>query len=160
MHVRSLEPADVPAVAELFTKTVRSVNTRDYTPEQVEVWAPRPPDVGAWGRSFVGRTALVVEVDGEVAGFGDLQAGGYLDRLYVHRDHQRRGIATALAGALEAEAARQGAAAVTADASITALPFFERRGYEIVASQEKVLRGVRFTNYRVRKPLDSYPRVV
>jgi len=160
MHVRSLEPADVPAVATLFTETVRSVNARDYTPEQVEAWAPRPPDVAAWARSFAGRTALVVEVDGEVAGFGDLAPGGYLDRLYVHRDHQGRGVATALADALEAEAARHGAAEVTADASITALPFFERRGYETVARQEKDLRGVRFINYRVRKPLDSYPRVV
>jgi hypothetical protein len=101
MRVRNLQVADVPAVAALFTETVRSVNVRDYTPEQVEVWAPRPPDVAAWERSFF-----------------------------------------------------------TADASITALPFFERRGYETVARQEKVLRGVRFTNYRVRKPLDQYPRVV
>ena len=160
MHVRNLEAADVPAVAALFTDTVRSVNARDYTPEQVEAWAPRPPDVPSWERSFAGRTALVVEVDGEVAGFGDLAAGGYLDRLYVHRDHQGRGVATALAGALEAEAARRGAVEVTADASITALPFFERRGYEVVARQERGVRGVRFINYRVRKPLDPYPRVV
>src|SRR5215472_9794430 len=105
MHVRNLVAADVPAVAALFTETVRSVNVRDYTPEQVEAWAPRPPDVASWERSFAGRMALVVEVDGEVAGFGDLAAGGCLDRLYVHRRHQRAGVATALAEALEAEAA-------------------------------------------------------
>lgn len=160
MRVRKLEPADVAAVAALFTETVRSVNRADYTPAQVEVWAPRPPDVAAWERSFAGRTALVAEVGGEVAGFGDLAAGGYLDRLYVHRDHQRAGVATALAAALEAEAARRGALEVTADASITALPFFERRGYETVARQEKVLRGVTFTNYRVRKRLGPYPPTV
>lgn len=157
MRVRRLEPADVAAVAELFTETVRSVNARDYAGDQVEAWAPRPPDAAAWERSFAGRTALVAEVDGRVAGFADLVSGGYLDRLYVHRDHQRRGVATALADALEAEAARQGLREVTADASITALPFFERRGYETVARQEKILRGVRFTNFRVRKRLEPYP---
>jgi len=36
----------------------------------------------------------------------------------------------------------------------------ERRGCETVARQEKERRGVRFTNYRVRKPLDPYPWVV
>jgi putative acetyltransferase len=158
MRVRKLEPADVPAVVALFTETVRSVNARDYGPEQLEAWAPRMPDVAAWEGSFTDRVALVVEVAGEVAGFGDLAAGGYLDRLYVHRDHQRRGVATALAEALEAEAARQGAAEVTADASITALPFFEGRGYETLARQEKLLRGVRFTNYRVRKRLTNTPQ--
>jgi putative acetyltransferase len=153
MRVRRLEPADVPAVAALFTGTVHSVNTADYTPEQAKAWAPRPPDVAAWERSLAGRTAFVVEVDGEVAGFGDLGDGGYLDRLYVHRDHQRRGVATALAEALEAEAAHRGAAEVTADASITALPFFVRRGYEVVGEQERLVRGARFTNHRVRKRL-------
>jgi putative acetyltransferase len=160
MRVRKLEPGDVPAVAALFTETVRSINARDYGPEQLEAWAPRPPDVVVWERSLSGRTAVVAEVDGEVAGFGDLGDGGYLDRLYVHRDHQRTGVATALVEALEAEAARRGAAEVTADASITALPFFERRGYEMLARQEKLHRGVRFTNYRVRKHLDPYPPVV
>jgi putative acetyltransferase len=160
MRVRKLEPADVAEVAALFTETVRSVNARDYGPEQLEAWAPRPPDIAAWERSLAGRTALVVEVDGEVAGFGDLADGGHLDRLYVHRDHQRRGVATALAEALEAEAARQGAAEITADASITALPFFERRGYETLARQEQLHRGVRFTNYRVSKRLNPYPPVV
>jgi putative acetyltransferase len=160
MRVRPLEPADIPAVAELFTETVRSVNARDYSPEQVEAWAPQPPDPAAWERSFAGRTALVADVDGAVAGFADLAADGYLDRLYVHRDHQRRGVATALADALEAEAARQGAGEITADASVTALPFFERRGYETVARQEKLLRGVRFTNFRVRKRLGPYPPAV
>jgi putative acetyltransferase len=153
MRVRRLKAADVPAVAALFTDTVHSVNTADYTPEQVEAWAPRPPDVAAWERSLAGRAAFVVEVGGEMAGFGDLGAEGYLDRLYVHRDHQRRGVATALAEALEAEAARRGAAEVTADASITALPFFVRRGYEVVGQQERLVRGARFTNHRVRKRL-------
>ena len=160
MRARRLEPADVPAVAALFTDTVRSVNARDYTAEQVEAWAPRPPDVAAWERSFAGRTAFVVEVDGQVAGFGDLGAGGYLDRLYVHRRHQRRGVASALAEALEEEAARRGAAELTADASITALPFFTRRGYETVATQERLVGDVRFTNVRVRKPLERYPPTV
>ena|SRR5262252_3737953 len=160
MRVRRLGPADIPAVAALFTETVRTVNARDYTAEQVEAWAPRPPDVAAWARSFAGRTALVVEVAGEIAGFGDLAAGGYLDRLYVRGDLQRRGAASALAEALEAQAAREGATEVVADASITALPFFERRGYETLARQERLLRGVRFTNYRVRKQLQSYPPAV
>ena len=34
-------------------------------------------------------------------GFADMDADGYLDRLYVHKDYQGRGVATALCDALE-----------------------------------------------------------
>jgi putative acetyltransferase len=80
--------------------------------------------------------------------------------MYAHRDHQRRGVATALADALEADAARQGMGEVTAGASFTGLPFFERRGCETVARREMLPGGVRFLNFRVGKRLELYPPAV
>ncbi|MGP2526762.1 GNAT family N-acetyltransferase [Acidaminococcus sp. LBK-2] len=32
----------------------------------------------------------------KIGGFGDLAPSGYLDRLFVHKDYQRRGFATAI----------------------------------------------------------------
>lgn len=50
---------------------------------------------------------LVAVEDGCAVGFGDIDSNtGYLDRLYVHKDHQGMGIATALCDRLEASAAR------------------------------------------------------
>lgn len=66
--------------------------------------------------------SLVAEEDGVTVGFADMDADGYLDRLYVHKDYQGRGVATALCDALEQAVQCE---AYTTHASITARPFFE-----------------------------------
>ena len=73
---------------------------------------------------------------------------GYLDRLYVHRDHQGRGIATALCDSLEAGC---GVPCFTTHASLTARPFFERRGYRVVRAQQVERRGVLLPNFVMEK---------
>ena len=59
-------------------------------------WAPADRDISAWSKSFLNRLALVAEEEGKIIGFGDIDGTGYLDRLYVHKDFQRKGIATAI----------------------------------------------------------------
>ena len=93
MTVRPYRPSDLPEITELFYDTVHTVNAGDYTPEQLDAWADGAPDTAEWGRTLAEHTAFVA-MEGEIlAGFGDMDASGYLDRLYVHKDFQRRGIA-------------------------------------------------------------------
>ena len=101
-------------------------------------------DLEAWDRSFRRHHTLVAVEDGQITGFGDMDDTGYLDRLYVHKDFQHRGIATALCDKLEG-AVR--APRFTTHASITAKPFFERRGYKAVKEQQVERKGVLLTNY-------------
>lgn len=77
-----------------------------------------------------------------MVGFGDMDETGYLDRLYVHHAYQHQGIASALCRELE-----QGFPTVTTHASITAMPFFARRGYRILRRQEVERQGVLLANY-------------
>ncbi len=58
-----------------------------------------------------------------IIGFGDLDATGYLDRLYVHKDYQGIGVATTIASELENYAQENHISIVTTNASITAKPF-------------------------------------
>lgn len=76
-------------MAALFHGTVHTVNAGDYTPDQLRAWAPGTVDLAAWDASLSAHHALVAE-EGVVVGFGDIDAAGYLDRLYVHKDYQRR----------------------------------------------------------------------
>ena len=124
------------------------MNRRDYSREQVEAWATGQVDLEEWNVSFLAHRTLVAEEAGKILGFGDMDGSGYLDRLYVHKDHQGRGVATALCDALEGDS---GAAAFTTHASITARPFFEKRGYAVVQEQQVLRRGVALTNFRMRK---------
>ena len=87
-------------------------------------------------------------MDGKIVGFGDMDETGYLDRLYVHKDYQRRGVATAICDALEQNTK---AAEYITHASITARPFFEKRGYTFVREQQVERRGKLLTNFVMRK---------
>ena len=85
--------------------------------------------------------------DGIIAGFGDMEDGGYLDRLYVHREHQGKGVGSAICDRLE----RKARGKVVVHASITARPFFERRGYRVVKAQQVERRDVALVNFIMEK---------
>lgn len=151
MLLRAYQPDDCKALAALFFHTVHAVNARDYRPEQLNAWADGYVDLAAWDRSFR-QHFTIVAVDGSgVIGFGDIDGTGYLDRLYVHAAHQREGIAAAICDLLE----RHAAGTVTAHASITAKPFFEKRGYRIRKEQQVERHGVLLTNYIMEKRLQQ-----
>jgi NTP pyrophosphatase (non-canonical NTP hydrolase)/GNAT superfamily N-acetyltransferase len=151
--VRRFQPADAAAVVSLFRDTIRRVNIRHYSLEQVQAWAPDEIDVEAWRTKLLGRFTVVAECDGQLVGFGDLEDAEHLGHLYVHADHQSRGIGRVLNSALEAEARRLGAQRLFTEGSITAKPFFVRLGYRVLAEQTVVCRGVEFVNYRLEKAL-------
>ena len=148
MILRPYRPADLREMAALFYETVHSVNTRDYSTLQLWAWATGYVDLEAWDRSFGEHMTLIAEKNGCIAGFGDMTAEGYLDRLYVHRHCQSRGVATAICDALEA--AHPGVT-FTTHASITARPFFEKRGYAVLRQQIILRRGVELANFLMEK---------
>lgn len=152
MEIRTYRPGDCPALAALFYHTVHTVNAADYTPEQLAAWAPEAADLDAWDRSFRAHHTLVA-VEGEtVLGFGDMD-GGYLDRLYVRADRQGQGVGSVLCALLE----RAAGGRVVTHASITARPFFERRGYRVVRKQRVERRGVLLTNFVMEKESGPCP---
>lgn len=149
MEIRGYRSGDCRAMARLFYETVHTVNLRDYDREQAEAWADGKVDEAAWDRSFREHCTLVA-VDGfSIVGFGDMDESGYLDRLYVHRDYQGLGIASAICEELEG---RTRCGSYVTHASITARPFFEKRGYRVVREQQVVRKGVRLTNFVMEKP--------
>ena len=138
MELRPYTSRDLEAILALFYRTVHTVNARHYTPEQLDAWADGKPDAGRWDTSLRAHHSLVAGMD----------ETGYLARLYVHPDHQGQGVATALCDALEGAS---GAPAFLTHASITARPFFEKRGYRVVREQQVERQGVLLTNYVMEK---------
>ena len=149
MKIRRYEPEDLGQITALFYDTVHAVNAADYAPEQLDAWADGAPDTERWNRSLLAHHSLVaVEGRDLIVGFGDIDGTGYLDRLYVHKDRQGLGIATALCDRLERAV---DAPVITTHASITARPFFEGRGYRVLREQRVERHGVQMTNYVMEK---------
>lgn len=98
MELRAYQPADLEEIYQLFYDTVHSVNRKDYGLEQLDAWAPRQMDRPRWEQSLADHETWVAWEDGKIVGFGDLGEGGYLDRLYVHKDFVRKGDCFRFAG--------------------------------------------------------------
>lgn len=155
IKLRLYESSDCKELSELFYNTVHTINRKDYTLEQLDAWADGHVDLAAWDASFLAHHTVVAEEDGRLIGFGDMDHNGYLDRLYVHKDYQGRGIAKALCDCLEnrGREVHKAGGCFTTHASITARPFFERRGYRVVKEQQVERRGQKLTNYVMEKLL-------
>jgi putative acetyltransferase len=153
--IRPYRAVDAPTLLALFKDTIRRVNSRDYAPDQIDAWSSDEIDHDAWRQRFDGRFAIVAELGGHPVGFADLTPEGHFDRLFVSADHQRQGIATALTDAVIAEALRLGLKRIDVNVSITARPFFESRGFRIIASQSARIRGTDLSYFQMEYSIDS-----
>ena len=152
-HLRPFQKHDLYDILNLFYRTVHAVNRFHYNEKQLCAWAPYCTDEETWMRSLLSHRAYVAVQDGKIAGFGDCDNSGYLDRLYCAFDCQGKGVGTMLAQQLERETSLLGIGTIRTEASITARPFFEARGYRVTQEQQKPLRGQIFTNYKMEKEL-------
>ena len=143
MGLTPYQPKHLPQILSLFYETVHTINAADYTPAQLDAWAPAASDQARWAASLSANFALIADMD----------STGYLDRLYVHKDYQRQGIASQLAQALEQHARCLCAPTVVTHASITARPFFEKRGYRVIREQQVCRFGQHLTNFVMELPL-------
>lgn len=147
MELRRYQRSDCEELTKLFYNTVHTVKAKDYTKEQLNVWATGQVDLEQWNQSLQEHYSIVAVENEIIVGFGDIDKTGYLDRLFVHADYQGKGIATAICNQLEQVV--QGD--ITTHASITAKPFFEKRGYKVVKEQQVERQGIFLTNFCMEK---------
>ncbi len=149
MIIRRYQPLDCIELAELFYNTVHTVNAKDYTKEQLDVWATGQVDLEKWNESFLQHYSIVALDNETIIGFGDISDTGYLDRLFVHKDYQKQGIATAICDKLELLAHE----VIVTHASITARTFFEKRKFKVMKQQQIERKGIVLTNFIMEKRL-------
>ncbi len=153
MKTRLYVSQDLEKILQLFYDTVHTVNANDYTPAQLDAWAPKVPDVLRWEASLHKNHTLVVEDNDEVIGFGNVGETGYLDRLFVSHNHLHQGVASLLCDRLEKYVKTKGTHFINTASSITAKPFFESRGYVVIEEQTVERHNERIRRYLMEKKL-------
>ena len=148
MFLRRYQSSDCETLAKIFYDTIHAINIRDYSQQQVDAWATGTVDLERWDRTMSQRCTLIAVEGDTIIGFGDMDDSGYLDRLFIHKDYQGIGAATAICDALESNVKSD---RYYTHASITAKPFFEKRGYKVVKAQQIERRGVTLNNFVMEK---------
>jgi len=149
--LRSVQIGDVDRIRRLFSDTIMAVCAADYSAEQLAAWASASNDRFRWIEMLSDQYSLVATFNGVLVGFASLANGHHLDLLYVHKSYLRHGIATQLYLTLEETASHLGQPVLTTHASITAKPFFEKLGFELLGEQKVSVNGIDLVHFRMQK---------
>ena len=149
-----LEEKDIPAMRDLFRSTVLNINLKDYTKEEVEDWASCGNSVEHF-KDLLSQNYFIGAFDdqGHMLGFSSMNEKGYLHSLFVHKNQQGKGIATQLLFEVERIANQYGVTEITSEVSLTARPFFEKKGYKVVKTQKCQANKLKLTNFVMLKSL-------
>lgn len=149
--LRPALPGDTSMLASIFRSSIFELTEEDYDDDQQEAWAEAADDEEAFGTRLADQLTLVATRDGEPVGFVSVKDNAVIDLLYVRPDVAGEGVGTLLCDAAEKLAEARGAKSLKADASDTALGFFQARGYVPQRRNTVPLGEVWFANTTVEK---------
>ena len=61
MEIREYKSSDCNEIADLFYNTVHCINAKDYTEDQLNVWATGNIDIDEWNESLLNNYRLIAE---------------------------------------------------------------------------------------------------
>lgn len=145
--IRKYRPGEETILRKLFFDTIRNINIKDYSKEQVLAWAPEDYDKNDWSQRIRSTNPFVALIGNKIVGFADIQDDGYIDHFFCHWQHQGEGIGKMLMQTLVHEGEKEGFKQFYSNVSITAKPFFERFGFRVLKKQEVNIRGQKLINF-------------
>ena len=151
--LRPFLPADTEILAAIFVAAIQELTGDDYSEAQQEAWAEAAEDEAAFGKKLAGQLTLIATLQNSPVGFASLKGPDHIDMLYVHPSVARQGVASMLTDALEKLAGARGARSLTVEASDTAEPFFQKRGYVGKQRNTVTVNGEWLANTTMQKTL-------
>lgn len=150
--IRAALQSDAVELKKLFQNTVLAINRRDYSQAEVEDWASCGDDLSNIEDMIKTHYFIVaINQQSEIVGFSSITPQGYLHSMFVHKDFQGEGIATMLLNEIEQYAITNGIIRITSEVSLTARPFFEKRGYIVEEEQKRKANQLSLTNFWMAK---------
>ncbi len=147
MFIRPATPADRAALPALHTAAVETFGPEAYDPPTVEAWAKADERAPSDYVTDDAEHFTVAIKHGDVVGFGHLiPEKSAVHAVYVHPDHARTGVGSALLAEIEGFARGCGCEILSLPASLNAIGFYEQAGYTPV--EEIDLDGIRVCNMK------------
>ena len=151
MLLRRYEEKDTLQLCDIYYNTIHTVNKFDYTKEELEAWAPSnsyneetyKKDTARWNKI----RPFVVEENGVIYGFAELENEGHINCFFVHHEHQGKGVGKMLAKACINEAKALGYKEIVTEVSITAKAFFLNQGFTLISPTLCDISGLNMKYY-------------
>lgn len=128
----------------IFTSAIGEVCIKDYSQEQISAWLPSEYHASKWKDRLESINPYIAKIDGNIAGYADIQKDGYVDHFFVGAKYQSQGVGNALMSTLLESSISD---RTYSHVSITARPFFERNGFVVLKENTVDMQGVELQNY-------------
>ena len=147
-EIRRLRPDEVDAALDLAMETYLEFEAPDYGPEGVTTFRRDIYDNAAFRAACLdGANRMWGALDeGRIIGLMAMRGESHIVLVFTHRDHHRRGVASAILAALLTDVRRENPnlRRLTLNSSPYGLPFYLHAGFK-PADVEKTINGIRFT---------------
>ncbi len=151
MEIRRFRESDEEEKRELHLKTIREVNSQDYSKEQIDAWTTFDED-SSISEGKIRR--WVAEQDQSLIGFADyIPEKSRITGVYVHPDHLREGVGTKLLQKIIKDAKTRGLNELRCESSVTAKEFYQEHGFEVVEKTVHETNGVEMDAFEMKKEM-------
>jgi putative acetyltransferase len=150
MRIEQFEPKHAAAVARVHRKSIRQIASDDYSQEEIATWSSQVSkdlEIPEDKHRFV---ALQGEA---VVGFAEYRENNEITAVYVHPRFTRQGIGSQLLSKTEDDAQRRGLTYLKATITVTAKPFYEEHGYDVLHETTYQIEDQDLKVYKVLKEL-------
>lgn len=130
-RIRQALPADIDAIYRTHCDSVERLCSGQYDVRQIAMWMDGRSPSGYL--DAIARGELwVAELDG-IVGFAEIE-GNEMSKLFVAGEHSGRHIGARLLVCALAAIAAGGASHARLEATLTAVPFYERQGFKVTGT--------------------------
>jgi putative acetyltransferase len=152
MKIRLIKNEDAAEIARLRRAAIRNIKSQDYPADIIEQWAGRRNANFFRTDQDKFKRWVAVEKD-KIIGFVEHDFEGELSRIYVHKDHQGKGVGSRLVDRAEESMIKLGFKKFTLESSIGAKTFYEKKGYKVVKEGFHTFQGKKALIYFMTKKL-------
>ena len=143
MVIRRIKDSDAEAVSKLIRTTIGISNKKDYPEELMDelIAAETPEHVlerASWTHFYVVQEAEEIIGCGAIGPYWGKEDESSLFTIFVHPDHQGKGIGRLIVETLEQDEFALRAKRIEIPASITGLPFYRKMGYSFKDGKDTV----------------------
>jgi len=160
MKIRRFEEKDAKKVSELIIDTLRKTNIKDYSADSIEnhVNNFQPENVlkrASWTHFYVAQEKGNIIGCGAIAPYWDKIDESSLFTIFILPEYQGKGIGRKIIETLEKDEYFLRAKRIEIPASITAVQFYKKMGYDykngvVEPDEEKLVRMEKFRKDKVR----------
>ena len=160
MKIRRFEEKDAKKVSELIVETLRKTNIKDYSADLIENYVNNfhPENVlkrASWTHFYVAEEKGNIIGCGAIAPYWDKIDESSLFTIFISPEHQGKGIGRKIIETLEKDEYFLRAKRIEVPASITAVQFYKKMGYDYKnginkVDDERIVRMEKFRKDKVR----------